>query len=46
MPTKVLVSMLRQGETGEEILSILDAIASDSVDCSAMNEPTMDEIEF
>jgi uncharacterized protein (DUF433 family) len=46
MPTKVLVSMLRQGETGEEILSILDAIASDSVDCSTMNEPTMDEIEF
>lgn len=46
MPTKVLLSMLRQGETGEEILSILDAIVSDSMDCSTMNEPTMDEIEF
>lgn len=46
MPTKVLISMLRQGNTGEEILSILDAIVSDSVDCSSMNDPTLDEIEF
>jgi len=46
MPTKVLVSMLRQGETGDEILSILDAITSDSMDCSPMNDPTLDEIEF
>ena len=46
MSKEVLISMLRQGNNGEEIISILDAIVADSVDCSAMNEPTMDEIEF
>jgi len=46
MSNEVLISMLRQGNNGEEILSILDAITADSMDCSPMNDPTLDEIEF
>ncbi len=46
MSKEVLISMLRQGKTGEEIISILDAIVADTVDCSPMNDPTLDEIEF
>ena len=46
MSKEVLISMLRQGKTGEEIISILDALVADTVDCSPMNDPTLDEIEF
>lgn len=46
MSKQVLISMLRQGNTGTEILSILDAITSDSVEEVANNEPTADVIEF
>lgn len=44
--------MLRQGNNGAEILSILDAIVSDSVsagddtDSAAVSVPTLQEIEF
>jgi uncharacterized protein (DUF433 family) len=31
MSKKVLISMLKQGETGDQILAILDAITNDSV---------------
>jgi hypothetical protein len=37
-----MISMLKQGETGDEILSILDAISTEPVE----NEPTLDEIAF
>lgn len=44
MTKDVLVSMLRQGNTGNEILQILDVLASDE---SAANvEPTLEEIQF
>jgi hypothetical protein len=40
--SSILISMLRQGNNGEEILEILDTIAtSDDI-----MEPTLDHIEF
>ena len=41
-----MLSMLAQGNTGTEILSILDAIVSDNVAEGYDNEPTADVIEF
>ena len=46
MPTNLLVSMLRKGQTGDEILTILDMITSEDQDISNTNEPTLEEIEF
>jgi hypothetical protein len=49
MTRDVLVSLLRQGSTGSEILQILDTLdngmVSDS-DSSFAAEPTLDSIEF
>jgi hypothetical protein len=43
MSKQVLISMLRQGNTGAEILSILDVIANDTVaDAPAADVPTAD----
>jgi len=41
MSKQVLISMLKQGETGNEILMILDAITE-----SDENQPTLEEIAF
>jgi hypothetical protein len=41
MSKKVLISMLKQGETGDDILMILDAITNDFE-----TEPTLEEIQF
>jgi hypothetical protein len=38
-----MISMLKQGETGDEILSILDAISTESDEIIV---PTLDEIAF
>lgn len=50
MSKQVLISMLRKGSNGEEILTILDAITSNSVteilDATSTNVPTLDEIAF
>jgi len=47
MSKQVLISMLGQGNTGTEILSILDAITSDAVsEEQEGNMPTLDTIEF
>jgi hypothetical protein len=51
MSKQVLISMLRKGANGEQILNILDAITSNSVTeildaTSDMNVPTLDEISF
>lgn len=43
MSKELLISMLRKGETGEQILKILDTITEPESD---MKEPTLDEIEF
>jgi hypothetical protein len=43
MSKQVLISMLRQGNTGNEILSILDVIANDTVsDAPVADVPTAD----
>ena len=50
MSKQVMISMLRQGNTGEEILSILDALISDNVstpeNTSEGNVPTLEYIDF
>ena len=51
MSKQVLISMLRQGNTGSEILSILDVIASDAIsegddDTQTGNVPTLEMIDF
>ena len=56
MSKQVLLSLLAQGNTGSEILSILDAIVSDNVSgfdyiaCpqleSALGIPTLEEVAF
>lgn len=44
MSKELLISMLRKGETGADILTILDMI-SDGDDADSA-EPTLDEIQF
>jgi hypothetical protein len=46
MSKQVMISMLAQGNTGSEILSILNALTSDNVSEEMYNEPTADVIEF
>lgn len=56
MSKQVMISMLRQGATGNDILSILDAITSDNVSTfdyvespmieQALGIPTLQEIDF
>jgi hypothetical protein len=57
MNTKLMISALRQGKTGEQILCILDAITSDAGDTQpvdgfvnmpilAQYVPTLEEIAF
>lgn len=41
-----MLSMLAQGNTGDEILSILDALTTDNVAEGYNIEPTADSIEF
>jgi hypothetical protein len=49
MTRDVLVSLLRQGSTGSEILQILDTLGNGMVsddDASYGGEPTADSIDF
>jgi len=46
MSKQVLISLLAQGNTGAEILSILDVIAADNMSEQSDNGPTLSEIEF
>jgi hypothetical protein len=46
MSKQVLLSLLSQGNNGNEILSILDAIVSENVEQSDDNGPTLNPIEF
>jgi len=45
MSADLMVSMLRKGNTGDEILAILDALMGENVDAND-KEPTLDEIQF
>jgi len=42
----VALSLLAQGNTGSEILSILDTLTADNVEQSDDNAPTLNSIEF
>lgn len=46
MSKQVLLSLLAQGNTGSEILQILDSLSSEQSSESSYNEPTADVIEF
>jgi hypothetical protein len=47
MSKQVLISLLSKGNTGNEILSILDALTNEAVsDNEQANVPTLDVIEF
>jgi hypothetical protein len=46
MSRSVLLSLLSKGNTGDEILSILDALVADQASDSSYNDPTADVIEF
>jgi hypothetical protein len=47
MSKQVLISLLSKGNTGSEILSILDALTENAVsDTEQANVPTLDVIEF
>lgn len=46
MSKQVLISMLAQGNTGSEILSILDVIVGEQSSEGYANEPSGDLIEF
>jgi hypothetical protein len=46
MTKQVMLSMLEQGNTGAEILSILNVLTSDKVMEETVKQPTADPIEF
>jgi len=46
MSKSVMLSLLAQGNTGSEILSILDSLIEDNQQSISYTEPTADPIEF
>lgn len=46
MSKELLISMLRKGQTGNQILTILDMITGSDDDEVTQSEPTLDEIDF
>ena len=46
MSKSVMLSLLAQGNTGSEILQILDTLTEDNQQAVAYAEPTTDVIEF
>jgi hypothetical protein len=48
MTKQLLIAQLRQGNNGQRILEILDALVDgmDSSESSSNNVPTLDEIKF
>lgn len=46
MSKSVMFALLDRGNTGDDILSILDAIVSEQSAEVSINEPTADPIEF
>lgn len=46
MTKDLYVSLLRQGNTGSEILQILDTIASDTMSETVEQSPTLEPIQF
>jgi hypothetical protein len=46
MSRSVILSLLAQGNNGNEILNILDSIVADNVASENANEPTLNEVQF
>lgn len=46
MSRSIALSLLAQGNTGDELLSILDTMMSDESAQVSNNEPTADPVEF
>lgn len=46
MTTSVMISMLRQAQNGEQMLTILDSLVNDTVENEMNIQPTLEEIEF
>lgn len=46
MSKSMMLSLLAQGNTGNEIMSILDALVADQCAEVSVNEPTADVIDF
>ena len=47
MSTQVMISLLKKGNTGNEILEILEALSDNTVtNTKQENVPTLDVIEF
>ena len=46
MSKSIALSLLAQGNTGSEILSILDALVAENVSEQSDNEPTLNEVQF
>jgi len=46
MSKSIALSLLAQGNNGNEILSILDVIATENMEQSDDNSPTLNPIEF
>ncbi len=46
MTRSMMITMLQQGNTGAEILQILDALSTDESQEVSINEPTADPIDF
>ena len=47
MSTQVMISLLKKGNTGTEILEILEALTDSTVsENQQINTPTLDVIEF
>lgn len=46
MSTQLMISALRRGKTGEQILNILDAITEQPQQVETTAEPTLEEIDF
>ena len=49
MSREIMISLLRKGQTGAQILEILDSLVADSDNTETTacnNEPTLHELEF
>jgi hypothetical protein len=46
MSKSIALSLLAQGNTGDQILQILDTLAADNVADESDNGPTLNEVQF
>lgn len=46
MSKQLMISMLQQAQTGDQMLSILDSITTEDTSGEYTNQPTLETIEF